>query len=189
MAAYGIFCDLDRCPLYGRFRGQSRHQPRSQIPADQLIARRVGNGRPGRLHRAASYNCRRNAPIARSPSIQFRWLIILALGPGHRVDARPQARETCVGLRSRSANICRLQVSTLARISSARASTPPTTSIISLRKASNSPRNRPISRSHFSQRLSRSPMRHRAILLRPGTAQTARASSAAGHSCRRSSPA
>jgi hypothetical protein len=32
-------------------------------------------------------------------SIQFRWLIILALTPGHRVDARPQARETCVGLR------------------------------------------------------------------------------------------
>jgi hypothetical protein len=36
-------------------------------------------------------------PIA--PSIQFRRLIILARRPGRGVDARPQAGETCVGLR------------------------------------------------------------------------------------------
>jgi hypothetical protein len=34
-----------------------------------------------------------------SPSIQFRWLIIFAPGPGRGIDARPQAGETCVGLR------------------------------------------------------------------------------------------
>jgi hypothetical protein len=37
--------------------------------------------------------------IAPSPSIQFRWLIIFALGPRRRVDARLQSRETCVGPR------------------------------------------------------------------------------------------
>jgi hypothetical protein len=40
-------------------------------------------------------------PIALSPSIQFRWVVIFALGPGRPVDARPQGRETCVGLRSK----------------------------------------------------------------------------------------
>jgi hypothetical protein len=34
-------------------------------------------------------------------SIQFRGLLVFALDPGHRVDARLQARETCVGLRSK----------------------------------------------------------------------------------------
>jgi hypothetical protein len=40
-------------------------------------------------------------PISPSPSIQFRWLIIFALGPRRRVDARPQSRKTCVGPRSK----------------------------------------------------------------------------------------
>jgi hypothetical protein len=34
-------------------------------------------------------------------SIQFRRLIILALGPGGCADACPQAREACLGLRSK----------------------------------------------------------------------------------------
>ena len=53
------------------------------------------------------------------------------------------------------------QVSMFARTPSTRAITPPTTSIILLRQASISIRNCFISRSHVSQRLSRSLMRHR----------------------------
>jgi hypothetical protein len=59
-----------------------------------LIARRGGSelgSSTGSLSRA----------IAPSPSIQLRWLIIFALGPVRGVDACPQARETCVGLRSK----------------------------------------------------------------------------------------
>jgi hypothetical protein len=41
------------------------------------------------------------APNCSQPSIQFGWVIIFALGPGHGVDACPQARESCVGLRSK----------------------------------------------------------------------------------------
>jgi hypothetical protein len=33
------------------------------------------------------------------PSIQFRWLIILAAGPGRSVDGCPQSREACIRLR------------------------------------------------------------------------------------------
>jgi hypothetical protein len=52
-----------------------------------LIARRVGNG-------FGSSPARRRAHC----SIQFRWLIIFALGSGRGVYACPQARKTCVGL-------------------------------------------------------------------------------------------
>jgi hypothetical protein len=34
-----------------------------------------------------------------SPSIQFRWLIIFALGSGRSVDGCPQSREACIRLR------------------------------------------------------------------------------------------
>src|SRR6516162_3050804 len=60
-----------------------------------------------------------------------------------------------------SANICRLADLTVTRTSSTRASTPSTMSIIWSRKASSSPRNCSMSRSHFSHRLSTSLMRHR----------------------------
>jgi hypothetical protein len=60
----------------------------------QLIARRGGKGFGSSIGSSSR-------PIAPSPSIQFRWLIILALGPRRGVDACPQARETCVGLRSK----------------------------------------------------------------------------------------
>jgi len=56
------------------------------IQQSQLIERRGSTGSSSRS-------------IAPGPSIQFRWLIIFALGPVRRVDARPQARETCIGLR------------------------------------------------------------------------------------------
>ncbi len=117
-----------------------------------------------------------------------------SISVAHHPCARPGRVRRCtpVGLRGlpRSAleeprTSARLQVSTLPRISSTRASTLSTTSVISLRKASSSIRNCFISRSHFSQRLSRSLMRHRAILLRPKIAQTARANSMAGRWCRR----
>jgi hypothetical protein len=39
--------------------------------------------------------------LSLSHSIQFRWPIILALGPRRCVDACPQAREACLGLRSK----------------------------------------------------------------------------------------
>jgi hypothetical protein len=132
---------------------------------------------------------RKTTAIKKGP---FRPLNSISMA--HHPCARPGRVRRCtpVGLRGlpRSAleeprTSARLQVSTLPRISSTRASTLSTTSVISLRKASSSIRNCFISRSHFSQRLSRSLMRHRAILLRPKIAQTARANSMAGRWCRR----
>ena len=113
-------------------------------------------------------------PIALSFSIQFRWLIILALGPETCADACPQAREAFLGLRSKVREHLPIASIDLGK------------NFIDSRKHSlnNLDRFAPksvefdpqllISRSHFSQRLSRSLMRHRVILFRPGIAQTAR---------------
>jgi len=59
-----------------------------------LITRRGGSG----FGSSTGSSLRAIAPI---PSIQFRWLIIFALGPVRGVDTRLQARETCVCLRSK----------------------------------------------------------------------------------------
>ena len=42
---------------------------------------------------------RRSRKVHFALSIQFRWLIILALGSGRGVEACPQSREACIRLR------------------------------------------------------------------------------------------
>jgi hypothetical protein len=71
--------------------GQSRYQPRSKIPADQLIARRVGNGF-GKSTRSLS------RPIARSPQFNFGGSSSLrSVRDAASMDAR--SLEACIGLR------------------------------------------------------------------------------------------
>src|SRR5215471_1881142 len=44
---------------------------------------------------------RRRCLALGQPSVQFRWLVVLAVSPGRRVEARLQARKAGVGLRSK----------------------------------------------------------------------------------------
>src|SRR6516165_3690437 len=44
---------------------------------------------------------RRRGLALGQPSVQFRWLVVLAVSPGRCVDARLQARKAGVGLRSK----------------------------------------------------------------------------------------
>jgi hypothetical protein len=55
------------------------------------------DGAPGAAG-SADRSARRRAPLLVSSSIQFRWLIILALGSRRSVEACPQSREACVRL-------------------------------------------------------------------------------------------
>jgi hypothetical protein len=119
-----------------------------------------------------------------TPSIQIRWLIILALGSGGCVDACPQAREAFLGLRSKVREhlpIASFDVGE--NFIDPRKNSPHNLDHLAPQGVDFDPQLLYIPRALLAATI-KILLRHRTILFRPGIAQTGRASLTAGRCCR-----